>query len=102
MSRCGAGSVGEAWANRVPCVFMPYPYHKDQHQRRNALPLERAKGAVVVTDRIEPALNEPEAGAAVLSLMADRPRLDAMRSKLRELGPADGAGALADAILRAL
>lgn len=99
IGRCGAGSVGEAWANRVPCVFMPYPYHKDQHQKQNALPLERAGGATIVEDRIEVSENEPGAGKVLLSLMADGSRREMMRDKLRELGPADGASAIADAIL---
>ncbi|MBX3380805.1 MAG: UDP-N-acetylglucosamine--N-acetylmuramyl-(pentapeptide) pyrophosphoryl-undecaprenol N-acetylglucosamine transferase [Phycisphaeraceae bacterium] len=99
IGRCGAGSVGEAWANRVPCLFLPYPYHKDQHQRLNALPLERVGGAIIAQDRIEVLANETDAGVTLLSLMSDGARRDAMREKLRELGPADGAGALADAIL---
>ncbi|MFO0861017.1 MAG: UDP-N-acetylglucosamine--N-acetylmuramyl-(pentapeptide) pyrophosphoryl-undecaprenol N-acetylglucosamine transferase [Phycisphaerales bacterium] len=99
IGRCGAGSVGEAWANRVPCVFLPYPYHRDQHQRLNALPLERAGGALLVPDLIEVEANMPDAGAVLLDLMADTHKQERMRDKLRELGPADGAGALADAIL---
>ncbi|MBX3390347.1 MAG: UDP-N-acetylglucosamine--N-acetylmuramyl-(pentapeptide) pyrophosphoryl-undecaprenol N-acetylglucosamine transferase [Phycisphaeraceae bacterium] len=99
IGRCGAGSVGEAWANRVPSVFMPYPYHKDQHQRQNALPLEHAGGATIVKDEIDVAANEAEAGTVLVSLMADGAKREAMREKLRELGPADGASAIADAIL---
>lgn len=99
IARCGAGSVADVWANRVPCVFMPYPYHKDQHQRLNALPLEKAGGAIIAQDRIETEANQADAGATLLSLMADGGKRDEMASKLRELGPADGAGALAEAIL---
>ncbi len=99
VGRCGAGSVGDVWANRVPSLFLPYPYHKDQHQKLNALPLEKAGGAIIALDRIEASANESDAGATLLSLMADGARRDAMREKLRELGPADGAGALAEAIL---
>lgn len=102
IGRCGAGSVGDTWANRVPSVFLPYPYHKDQHQRLNALPLEKAGCAIIVQDRIEVGANEADAGVVLLSLMADGTRQEAMRAKLRELGPADGAGAVAKAILAAV
>ena len=99
IGRCGAGSVADTWANRVPSVFLPYPYHRDQHQRLNALPLEKAGCAMIVQDRIEAPLNEADAGVVLLSLMADDARREAMREKLRELGPADGAGVVAQAIL---
>ncbi|MBL8876895.1 MAG: UDP-N-acetylglucosamine--N-acetylmuramyl-(pentapeptide) pyrophosphoryl-undecaprenol N-acetylglucosamine transferase [Phycisphaerae bacterium] len=99
IGRCGAGTVADAWANRVPCVFMPYPYHKDQHQRLNALPLEKAGCAVIVQDRIDAPANVADAGEVLIGLMADGAKRESMRDKLRELGPADGAGAVADAIL---
>lgn len=99
VSRCGAGSVAEAWANRVPSVFLPYPYHKDEHQRRNAEPLERAGGCVIVTDRIEPQANMGEAGARVLEMLRESTRRETMRAALTNLGPADGAARVARAIV---
>lgn len=91
LSRAGAGSVGEVWANRVPTIFMPYPFHKDQHQRANALPLERCGGALVVEDLIEPGPNMEAAGARLRELLTDAARRAAMRAALVALGPADGA-----------
>lgn len=99
VSRCGAGSVAEAWANKVPSIFLPYPYHKDEHQRRNAEPLEHAGGCEIVTDRIVSQTNLTDAGARVLVLMADAPRREAMRAALAQLGPADGAARVARAIV---
>ncbi len=100
ISRCGAGSVAEAWANRVPSVFLPYPYHKDEHQRKNAIPLERAGGAVIVKDHVDAAANEADAGSVLLGLMDEPEKREAMTRRLRELGPPDGAGVVAEAILR--
>jgi len=99
VSRCGAGSVAEAWANKVPAVFLPYPYHKDEHQRRNAEPLERAGGCEIVTDLIAPEANLPQAGAKTIALMRDAGRRDSMRAGLAALGPADGAARVARAIV---
>jgi UDP-N-acetylglucosamine--N-acetylmuramyl-(pentapeptide) pyrophosphoryl-undecaprenol N-acetylglucosamine transferase len=99
LSRAGAGSVAEAWGNRVPTIFMPYPYHKDQHQRKNAEFLERAGGAVIETDAIEPGLNVPTVGQQLLDLMGDAQRRQAMRQALIGLGAVDGAESIADALL---
>jgi UDP-N-acetylglucosamine--N-acetylmuramyl-(pentapeptide) pyrophosphoryl-undecaprenol N-acetylglucosamine transferase len=91
VSRAGAGSVAEAWANHVPTVFMPYPYHKDQHQKKNAAALVEVGGAVLCDDRIEPRANVTDAGAAVLGLVRDAARREGMKRALDKLGPADGA-----------
>jgi UDP-N-acetylglucosamine--N-acetylmuramyl-(pentapeptide) pyrophosphoryl-undecaprenol N-acetylglucosamine transferase len=83
--------VAEAWANRVPTVFMPYPYHKDQHQKKNAEPLVAVGGAVLCEDRIDPRRNIDEAGPVVMGLAADPVKRAAMKAALDKLGPADGA-----------
>lgn len=100
VSRAGAGSVAEAWANGVPTLFMPYPYHKDQHQRFNAAPLVEAGAAVIEEDKIDPAANIAGAQSALADLLADSERRNAMRRALQALGPADGAERIADILLR--
>ncbi len=99
VSRSGAGSVGEAWAAKVPTLFMPYPYHRDQHQRLNAKPMEDAGACVIATDRIDPVKNAESAGAMLESLMTDEPRRAAISRALALLGPADGAARVAAALL---
>lgn len=99
MSRCGAGSVAEAWANQTPALFLPYPYHRDEHQRWNAQPLVEIGGALVERDLVDPQANMRRAGAALTSLLSDRPRLSAMAAALERLGPADGARDAAARIL---
>lgn len=98
VSRAGAGSVAEAWSNAVPTVFLPYPYHRDQHQKHNAEPLASAGAAVIETD---PVIGGQGAAAAVLALLCDGRRREAMRRAYQPLGPADGAERIA-AILRSV
>ncbi|MBK7405026.1 MAG: UDP-N-acetylglucosamine--N-acetylmuramyl-(pentapeptide) pyrophosphoryl-undecaprenol N-acetylglucosamine transferase [Phycisphaerales bacterium] len=99
VSRAGAGSVAEAWANHVPTLFLPYPYHRDQHQRQNAEPLRRVGGAMIETDHIEATLNMVQVAPKLLELMANPAKRDAMRAALASLGPVDGADRLARALL---
>ncbi|MBL8764864.1 MAG: UDP-N-acetylglucosamine--N-acetylmuramyl-(pentapeptide) pyrophosphoryl-undecaprenol N-acetylglucosamine transferase [Phycisphaerae bacterium] len=99
VSRAGAGSVAECWANSVPTLFLPYPYHRDEHQRFNARALERAGAAEVVRDRIEPGANMADAGEALTRLLGDAPARNRMVQAIRGLGPADGAERVAEGIL---
>jgi UDP-N-acetylglucosamine--N-acetylmuramyl-(pentapeptide) pyrophosphoryl-undecaprenol N-acetylglucosamine transferase len=93
--RSGAGNVGEVWANRVPAVFMPYPYHKDQHQRINARQLEGCGGAVVCRDHVAPSENARWLSPTVCALLADGAKVAAMRTALEKLPAADGAARVA-------
>lgn len=101
VSRAGAGNVAEAWAAGVPTVFMPYPYHRDNHQARNAALLVDAGAAVCPTDRVSVAanLNAGGPGEVILDLLAKAERRAALRGALGRLGPADGALRIARALL---
>jgi len=99
VSRAGAGSVAEAQACALPTLFMPYPYHKDQHQRLNASPLVESGGAVIADDLVDGARNAATVGVMLAELMNDSSAREAMRESLRALGPATGAREVADAVL---
>lgn len=99
IGRCGAGTVGEAWATRTPAVFFPYPYHADQHQKRNAQPLVRAGSAVVFDDLVDAERNAAEYGGVIMGLLTDPERLGALAEPAARLGPADGASRIAQALL---
>jgi UDP-N-acetylglucosamine--N-acetylmuramyl-(pentapeptide) pyrophosphoryl-undecaprenol N-acetylglucosamine transferase len=98
ISRGGASSVAEIAASITPAIILPYPWHKDRHQARNAAPLE-ACGAVVVLD-------DPVSGDDAVArlrttlgdLLAEPVRLDAMQSAF-PTPPEDPAARLAQAIL---
>ncbi len=99
VARCGAGTVGEAWANAVPALFLPYPFHRDQHQKFNAHPLESCGGALIARDHVDPARNLEHAGPLLLRLLRDAGEVESMRARLFSLGPADGAARVAARLL---
>ncbi len=99
VGRAGAGTVAESWATATPTLFMPYPYHKDQHQRRNAQPLDSAGAGLLATDRIDPGANLAEHGHMLSMLLSDPAARSRMRLAFETLGPADGAEHLARVIL---
>lgn len=97
--RAGAGNVAEAWATRTPCVFMPYPYHRDEHQRLNAQPLAAKGAAMLVRDAIGPEANMEEAGRVLGELLGDAAARARMVQALVGLGPADGAERVASGVV---
>jgi UDP-N-acetylglucosamine--N-acetylmuramyl-(pentapeptide) pyrophosphoryl-undecaprenol N-acetylglucosamine transferase len=83
ISRAGANSVTEIAHNAVPAIFLPYPYHKDMHQRHNAQPLIELHGAVMEDDRVDAATNARHIGPLIESLIHDAARRTHMRDALR-------------------
>lgn len=96
IARAGAGTVAEAWINRVPAVFLPYPYHKDEHQRHNALPLEQAGAGVICRDLIEPERNVAEHSEMLVRLLTESRGLLDMVTAYERMTTTDGAAAIAD------
>jgi len=101
-ARAGAGTVSEAWANRTPCLFMPYPFHKDEHQRKNAEPLINAGAARIAIDRITPDANLGSAGPILTALLTSTVELANLQTGAESLPPADGARFIASAIVKTL
>ncbi|MBC7836051.1 MAG: UDP-N-acetylglucosamine--N-acetylmuramyl-(pentapeptide) pyrophosphoryl-undecaprenol N-acetylglucosamine transferase [Phycisphaerales bacterium] len=98
ISRSGAGSVGEAWANQVPALFLPYPYHRDQHQKFNAAPLVSAGAGLLTEDCIDPAANLASIGPLLAGLLTNPDTLASMTTAYASLDPADGARRIADSL----
>jgi UDP-N-acetylglucosamine--N-acetylmuramyl-(pentapeptide) pyrophosphoryl-undecaprenol N-acetylglucosamine transferase len=48
--RSGASTVAEVSAAGKPAIFVPYPHHKDQQQKRNALGLANYGGAWIMEE----------------------------------------------------
>lgn len=98
VSRSGAGSVAEAWANATPTIFLPNPYHKDQHQAHNAQPMADAGGAVLVRDEIEPRKTLVGFLPVLEDLCRDADRRERMREALTASRPPDGAAIVAECL----
>lgn len=102
VSRAGASSVAEAAANGVPTLFIPFPWHKDQHQRANAQALVDAGKAWLAEDRITPLENLRETiGPALLGLLNDDEARRRAREALAADPPPDAAERIALRLLRA-
>lgn len=92
ITRSGASTVAEVTAAGRPAMFVPYPHHKDQQQKRNADAVSDAGGAWVMTEngftaealntRIEGFLHNP----AALFQAAEKARDYAKPDAARKLG----------------
>ncbi|MCX5670060.1 MAG: UDP-N-acetylglucosamine--N-acetylmuramyl-(pentapeptide) pyrophosphoryl-undecaprenol N-acetylglucosamine transferase [Planctomycetota bacterium] len=100
VARAGASTVAELLAAGVPTVFMPYPFHRDQHQRQQALAVERLGAAAVVEDcPADPDGTWCRLAEVLGALMKDKARLDAMRERARAAGRPQAAEVIAREIL---
>jgi UDP-N-acetylglucosamine--N-acetylmuramyl-(pentapeptide) pyrophosphoryl-undecaprenol N-acetylglucosamine transferase len=101
ISRAGASSVAEAAHNAVPTLFLPYPHHKDMHQKHNAQPLVDMDGAVMEIDRIDAAKNLEHVGPVLKDLMENAERRAALRANLRSHPHPDAAMTIARMLVHA-
>jgi UDP-N-acetylglucosamine--N-acetylmuramyl-(pentapeptide) pyrophosphoryl-undecaprenol N-acetylglucosamine transferase len=97
IARSGASTVAELSAIGRPSILVPLPGAIDQDQFANAGVLERAGGALRLTQDAF----SPERLAMELAGLAGAPqRLTAMAAAARSLGRLDAADRLADLVLR--
>lgn len=99
VSRAGASTLAELTVVGAPSILLPYPFHKDRHQTLNARQLVDVGAAVLVEDRIDPALNAPALADVLLPLMTSPQRLTAMRSAAVQLARPDAADTIAQRLL---
>lgn len=102
MSRAGAGGVAEAWANAAPCLFFPYPGHRDQHQKHNAAPMVEAGGALLFDDHQDVKRTADSVEPTLLELANQPERLAAMAQALEQSRPALGAASVANWLMQQL
>lgn len=99
ITRGGANTIAEIAMNNVPTVVMPYPFHKDDHQRTNATPLADLGGVKIATDHKDLAKNMYDAGDIILELMNDHQSRFKMRQAMISSSPQNGASTIADACI---
>jgi UDP-N-acetylglucosamine--N-acetylmuramyl-(pentapeptide) pyrophosphoryl-undecaprenol N-acetylglucosamine transferase len=95
LARAGAGTVAELSATGTPSVLLPYPHHKDQHQKLNAAQLESAGAAVICTDLKNAQANAQGLREKLLPILRDESTLNAMRVKAKDLGKPGAAAEVA-------
>ena len=99
IARAGASTCAELTACGVPSILLPYPYHKDMHQRANALELAKVGGAVVVEDEKDARKNALAIQNALQSLLYDDAKRAEMARCARCAGKPQAARAIAGEIL---
>ncbi len=83
LSRGGASTIGELWLHALPAAILPYPWHRDRQQERNA---EALVPGFLNLAACPPAEQE----ARLLQCLQDAEKREAMARALRLQRPADG------------
>ncbi len=96
ISRSGASTVAELAAIGRPAILVPLPHALDQDQFANAGVLERAGGAIRLT---QDAFTPERLGAELAALAAAPQRLAAMAAAAKAVGRLDAADQLAELVL---
>jgi len=91
--RAGASTLSELTVFGKPAVLIPYPYAAHDHQRLNALALEKAGAAVVM---VEQELTSPGLAETIRALRGDAARREAMGRAAAVLGRGDAAERIVD------
>lgn len=93
VARAGASTLAELTIVGRPAILIPLPTAADDHQRKNADALARAGAAEVLA---ESELTGERLATAVLALVADARRREAMALHSRALGRPDAAARVVD------
>lgn len=98
LARAGATTCAEVSVCGVAAIFVPYPHATGKHQEANARALERAGGALVLTDQT---LAGETLAATLTGLLEDEPRRASMGAAMRRWSRPEAARNLAAVVARA-
>jgi len=94
--RAGATTIAEVTACGKPCIFIPYPYAVDDHQRKNAEALLEKDAGFMILDR---ELSGEALAGMIAGLARDPGRLENVGRNAAALGRPDAAREIVDAML---
>jgi len=95
VARAGAVSIAEYAAIGTPAICLPYPYHKDNHQYKNALKLAGAGAAVIVRDSKDTELTAKILCKNLINLMRDDQKRQQMAQAAKNMANLNAAEAIA-------
>jgi UDP-N-acetylglucosamine--N-acetylmuramyl-(pentapeptide) pyrophosphoryl-undecaprenol N-acetylglucosamine transferase len=96
VSRSGASTLAELTRAGVPSVLVPYPHAAADHQTANAKVMEEAGAGVLIPEERA----DTELMPAVMSILRDAGRREAMAARARSMSRPDAADVLASAVLK--
>jgi UDP-N-acetylglucosamine--N-acetylmuramyl-(pentapeptide) pyrophosphoryl-undecaprenol N-acetylglucosamine transferase len=99
VGRAGASAVSELLAVGRPSILVPYPFASGDHQRLNALAVERGKAGICIESR---AATPPRIAREIQDLITDEARLGRMAQAAARLGRSQAAVAIANDFLSLL
>jgi len=99
LSRGGASTVAECLALGRPSAIVPYPWHRDGQQRRNAESAVRAGAAQIIE---EEALTAPRLRELIVGVLLDPAKLLPMAASALTLGRPEAALAMAQHLVESL
>jgi UDP-N-acetylglucosamine--N-acetylmuramyl-(pentapeptide) pyrophosphoryl-undecaprenol N-acetylglucosamine transferase len=95
--RAGATTVAEVTACGKACIFIPFPYATDDHQRKNAEALVEKGAGFMLLNRD---MTGDSLGHMIRELVDDRERLHIAGICARQLARPDAAGIIVDEMLK--
>lgn len=100
IGRAGASSLAELTAAGVASILLPYPYHKDRHQLRNAEILEKSGAAKIVIDYCDEEKTSRELQNVLNELLTDEDCLESMSRAAQEIGEPEAARRVAEELIK--
>lgn len=95
--RAGATTIAEVTACGKACIFIPYPYAADDHQRRNAEALLKKEAGYMILER---ELSGESLAFQILELIAHPGKIEQTGRNARSLAQLDAAQVIVDEMTR--